>query len=96
MLKSDLEKILEEYPTKVGEALKTWRKADLEKDRIWAVSFLKAKALGMSIAEAEATVEAGQEWYEASLRAIQAEGEFKATEETLLAAKKLCDHRTAF
>lgn len=95
-VKSDLETILETYPEKVGESLKLWRKAEFNRKKVWALVFLQAKGRGMSVAEAEATADTDAQYETMKMTEIEAEGQYRAFEETLLATKKLCDHRTAF
>ena len=92
--------ILDTYPDKVAEALKKWKTAKIDLDRLEAKLYLTIRAdhagEKLPVREIEAIMKGSDEHYAAALAEVVAESEYTAAYETLLAAKRESNMRTAF
>jgi hypothetical protein len=102
MERARMEEILETYPDKIADALFEWRKetATLEKmeGELYRQAKLTAEANGLKMTtdEIKALVRSNDVRFKTCLEEARAEAEHTRYLETLLAAKKLADFRTAF
>lgn len=94
----DIEKDLEELPVKVSEALLSWRKASLEREKVQALLYLQFKMSPNKQTENEikARVESSDERYGIALKEAEAEANYNYLYERLLSVKKISGLRTAF
>jgi hypothetical protein len=95
---SDIEKSLEELPDQIASALEWWRKATLDREKCEALLYLREKGLDKerSATEIKALVHSDDLRYSRVLDEIKAEAEYNRLYESLMAAKKRADLRTAF
>ena len=92
--------ILDTYPDKVADALKKWKTAKIDLDRLDAKLYLtiRAEHAGekLPVREIEAIMKGSGEHYAAAIAEVVAESEYTALYEKLLAAKRESSMRTAF
>lgn len=98
MIASQLEEQLEKLPDIVADSLVVWREITLQREKMEALLYLSVKAQSPddSATQIKAKINSSDERFQAVLKEIKAEGNYKRLEERLLCAKKLASLRTAF
>jgi hypothetical protein len=94
----EMTEVMDTYPDLVADALATWKRAGIEKDRIFARQYLelKARSVGLgkvTVSELESNVRATEEHYQAALAEVVAESEYVRVYEKLMSAKKQASMR---
>jgi hypothetical protein len=95
----EMTEVMDTYPDLVADALAAWKKAGIEKDRIFARAYLelKARSVGLgkvTVSELESNVRALDEHYKAALDEVIAESEYVRVYEKLMSAKKQASMRS--
>jgi hypothetical protein len=92
--------VLQQYPDFVADSLLRFRTATIEKDRVYAKSYLEIKAQSagekITVVEIDATIKASAEWYAAAMEEVKAESDWTRKNETLMASKKAAALKGAF
>ncbi len=100
MTDAEITEILDAYPDKVADALCRFKTAGVEKERIYAKSYLdiKARSVGerVTVADIDAMVKSDNEYYVAAIEEVKAESGYIAAFEKLMSAKKQAAMRAAF
>jgi len=94
-----LEEKLQSLPDSISIALKTWRKATLDKKKLHAEKYMEFRVGSMGkrmVGEIEAMIDRDGDYYAACLNEASAESEYKRLNESLMAEKALARLRTAF
>lgn len=96
----NIDEILEKYPDLTADALERFKTAAVEKERVYAKSYLeiKARTAGekVTVGEIDALIKSSPEWYAAAMEEIKAESGWTRCNERLMAAKKQAALRAAF
>lgn len=98
---AEMMEVLDNYPDMVADALAAWKRAGIEKDRIFARQYLelKARSVGLgkvTVSELESNVRATEEHYQAALAEVVAESEYVRVSEKLMAVKKMVGFKGGF
>jgi len=98
LLNSDIEEALENLPDQIADALESWRRSTLEREKIEALCYLEYKGQDedRTSTEIRALVHSDSGRYTAVLDEIKAESNYNRLYERLMAMKKKADLRTAF
>lgn len=96
MIRSDHEKVLDEYPEIVAEAKKQWRKSRADREKLEAEMYLKFRSENKDLtgSEIKAMVMASKDRYDAIMVEAAFEKTFEAALETLRVHK--ADARNSF
>jgi hypothetical protein len=100
MERSEMENVIETYPDLIAEAQSRYELAEEERKMIYANKYytltLEHSNQKTTTKFIEAMILRDPEHHSAKIKEIMAHEEYTRLNEKLMAAKKLCDHRTAF
>ena len=100
MTDAEIVEALESLPDVVADALRLFKTAIIDKERLRAKTFLEIKARNAgaktTIAEIDAMVLADVDCYKAALKEVEMESAYIKFNERLMAAKKMSAMRASF